>query len=122
MKKVFALSFLVLFFTLSCTDRDDEVGQANIRIKNTSNVTYNSVQVGSSENVHSNVSAGDYSDYIAYETAYRYAYIKIDIATESYVLQPIDFVGETLLGPGFYTYELNYLEGTGQASLNFVVD
>jgi len=67
------------------------------------------------------VASGDYSEYLEYQTAYQYAYIKIEADSTSYVLQPIDFVGEDSLNIGFYTYELNVSE-QGDVLLNFKVD
>ena len=79
------------------------------------------VQVGSDDKVHENVAASSYSDYLEYETAFRYAFVEIDTMGTSYVLQPIDFVGETELTPGFYTYELE-LDSEGNIDLDFKRD
>ncbi len=113
------LSFGLL--ALSCTDRDDEVNAVFIRIKNASNFTYDEVQVGEQDSLHTNIAAGDYSDYLPYEIAYRYAFISIKAADMTYTLQPIDFVGETELPLGFYTYELGVVE-EGEVLLTFVPD
>ena len=120
MKKLLVLALMAMTFTVGCTDRDDQIG-VNIRIKNTNAYTYDSVQVGDEDKIHSDVEAGAYSQYLSYETAYTYAYIEIDANGETYVLQPIDFVGETPLNIGFYTYELN-VDSAGSVSLNFVED
>ena len=79
------------------------------------------VQVGGDEFVLIDVSSGSFSEYLEYETAYEYAYIQIKSGTESYVLQPIDFVGETPLEIGFYTYVLDVSED-GDVSLVFMRD
>lgn len=121
MKTKFFTFFLSVVFSLSCTDRDDDVAIANIRIKNTSNLNYEKVQVGAEENIHLNIAAGGYSDYLEYEEAYTYNYIKIEANEETYILQPIDYVGETPLPVGFYTYELSITEG-GDVQLTFKVD
>ena len=113
------LTFLV--FTLSCTDRDDDVNTINIRIKNDSNINFDEVQVGTNEELYTNVAPGDYSNYLVYEMAYQYAFVEIKSGEDIYVLQPIDFEGETELPIGFYTYKLNINE-EGEVSLQFVVD
>ncbi|MGB5228479.1 MAG: hypothetical protein WBN55_09450 [Eudoraea sp.] len=113
------LTFLV--FTLSCTDRDDNVDTINIRIKNDSNINFDEVQVGTNEELYTNTAPGDYSNYLVYEMAYQYAFVEIKSGEDIYVLQPIDFVGETELPIGFYTYKLNINE-EGEVSLQFVVD
>ena len=121
MKHTIALVFTVLLFVIGCTDRDDKLTAINIRVKNASSISFDKIQVGGDEFVHTDISSGSFSDYLEYETAYRYAYIAIHSGTESYVLQPIDFVGETPLGIGFYTYVLDVSED-GEVSLNFVQD
>ncbi len=120
MQRVLFVSLITLILCFSCSDRDDDIDAVNIRIKNVSNIPYNSVQVGGEETVHMDIASGDFSDYLEYEVAYTYAYIRVE-AEETYILQPIDFVGETPLSIGFYTYELNINE-EGQIELNFVVD
>ncbi len=121
MKRVAPLFSLLLIFVLSCTDRDDDLTAVNIRIKNVSDVSYTRVQVGADDQVHENIASGDFSDYLEYEEAFRYAFIEIMAEDQTYTLQPIDFVGETPLSLGFYTYELNITE-SGDVILEFKVD
>ncbi|RTE52606.1 hypothetical protein EHW67_15160 [Arenibacter aquaticus] len=117
------LTFLILLvlFTAACSDRDDELGGVQIRIKNISSITYDTVQVGEEDKLHNNVGPDEYSGYLEYETAYAYSYVRINAGEDTYILQPIDFVGESPLSLGFYTYELNISE-EGTVQLNFVVD
>jgi heat shock protein HslJ len=42
--------------------------------------------------------------------AYSYAYVKVTAGGDEFVLQPIDYVGESLLAPGEYTYVLDVAE------------
>lgn len=121
MKRVFLLFFALGCLASGCTDKDDDVNAVNIRIKNVSSLIFDEVQVGDAEEVHMNVSPNDYSTYFIYETAYQYAFISIKSGAETYTLQPIDFVGETELPIGFYTYELN-VTAEGDVELNFVID
>ena len=121
MKKHVIFLVLVVVNLVSCTDRDDKITNVNLRVKNTSSVSYEEVIVSSSEYVYENISAGSYSDYLEFDTLYSYAYIQILADGETYTLQPIDFVGETPLSPGFYTYELSIQED-GQVVLTLKVD
>lgn len=121
MKKLFLLLFGIALTVGACEDRDDKIFGVNIRVKNDANFNFNKVQVGADDKIHENVAPGKYSDYLEYEKAYRYAYIKIEGDSTNYVAQPIDFVGEDSLNIGFYTYELNVSE-EGEVLLNFVVD
>ncbi|MBU2906139.1 MULTISPECIES: hypothetical protein [Arenibacter] len=119
--KRLALLFLIATVFIGCSDRDDNLEGVNIRIKNESNVTFDTVQVGSDEMIHENIGPEEYSSYLEYETAYSYAYINIMVGEENFVSQPIDFVGETPLENGFYTYGLSISE-EGDVILNFMVD
>lgn len=121
MKKIVTILVLFALVLNSCTDRDDEVAVVNLRIKNESALFFDEVQVGEALEKHSNVGPDEYSAYFEYETAYTYGYIEIQSGEETFVLQPIDFVGETALPPGFYTYELNITQ-EGEVVLDFVID
>jgi len=121
MKRIVILFLAISVCIFSCTDRDDEISAVNIRIKNASTFIFDEVQVGDAEELHMNLAPDAYSAYLEYELAYSYAYIEIKSGEDTFVLQPIDFVGESELPLGFYTYELNVNE-EGDVSLNFVID
>ncbi len=121
MKRFLVIAVIAALQLASCTDRDDDLEAINIRIKNNSSVLFEEVAVGATEELHMNVSPGEYSTYFEYDEAYSYAFIQITSGEETYTLQPIDFVGEEILPLGFYTYELNISE-TGDVILKFVVD
>ena len=121
MKRLFIFCFALVCTMFGCTDRDDDINEVKIRIKNTSSITFDEVQVGDAEEVHMNVAPDDFSEYLIYETAYRYAFIEIKSGAETYTLQPIDFVGETPLPIGLYTYELD-VSAEGDVMLEFKID
>ena len=112
---------IVCLVATGCTDRDDEINTVQIRIKNASDITFDEVQVGDAEELHLDVLPDSYSAYFEYAVAYKYAYIEIHAGEETYVLQPVDFVGQTPLPPGFYTYELS-LSPEGEILLEFIID
>jgi hypothetical protein len=117
---LFALLALVVI-TSSCSDRDDDLTAVNIRLRNTSEVNFDEVIVGDESQVYENIAPDSFSDYREFETAYRYAYVQITSGEETFVLQPIDFVGEEALPIGIYTYELSLTE-EGQVTLEFRID
>ena len=121
MKQLAPLCLSLLFFIVGCSDRDDNITAVNIRIQNVSDVSFSSVRVGAADMIHENVAPTDFSEYLEYEEAFEYAFIEIMAEGETYVLQPIDFVGETSLAPGFYTYKLDISE-SGNVVLEFQVD
>ena len=111
---------LILLLLTSCTSKE-----VQLRVRNSSAYTYDSVSVNTSggENTYGSVPAGAVSDYKTFDFAYRYAYISLKIDTVSYILQPIDYVGETKLKSGNYTYEVSvYDTATHQLGLTLVED
>lgn len=54
-------------------------------------------------NLNSNLN----SEYKTFDFAYRYAFVEFEIDGETFTLQPIDYVGETPLENGKYSYKIN---------------
>jgi heat shock protein HslJ len=79
-----------------------------IRIHNNSSRDFDSVEVQfpSQTEQYGPIAAGGSSDYHPVSEAYRYAYVKVTNGADEFVLQPIDYVGESLLSPGEYSYVL----------------
>ncbi|HSJ09004.1 MAG TPA: hypothetical protein VK928_03800 [Longimicrobiales bacterium] len=79
-----------------------------VRVSNLSAVAFDSVTVTFPSETHryGRVDAGASSGYAQVSQAYRYARIEVWAAGASYVLQPIDYVGEQPLAPGRHTYGL----------------
>ena len=83
-------------------------GPVEIRILNASRVDFDAVMVKFPLETkdYGPLKTGELSHYQTVSSAYRYAYAEMTNGDELYVLQPIDFVGESLLTPGHYTYEI----------------
>lgn len=90
-----------------------------IRLANTGSVAFDSVVVTfpTQREVFGALAAGARSEYREVGEAYRYAAIRAYSGTTVRVLQPIDYVGERVLGSGRHTYEL-WAEGD-QPTLGF---
>ncbi len=105
-------NLLILVFTLvlitSCSDANQPEG-IMIRVENSSNIDFKDILIssGSGSVEFGNISAGQRSDYKEFESAYRYGYISVIADGKELVIQPIDYVGETLLSRGYFTYKLN---------------
>jgi hypothetical protein len=54
-----------------------------------------------------NLNSGQKTEYKIFKKAYRYAYVKLEIDGKTFTLQPIDYVGETVLKNGNYTYQID---------------
>lgn len=93
-----------------------------IRVRNASTIDFDSVVVGPVRD-YGAIAAGGVSDYRTFDVAYRYAYVRVVTAGETYQIMPIDYVGEEELEGGKYTYELNLTDGHPRSlTLRFVED
>lgn len=87
----------------------------NLRIKNGSSYDYCNVRVELDNQTiyYGNLESGESSCYIAAETLYRYAYVELAIEGKMFIVQPIDFIGETPLPQGKYTYIITVEDKNG---------
>ena len=107
----------------SCDSPFGPTGDVNVRVANNSSFAFSRVEVVFPENEvdYGSVRANGVSEYTPVETAYRYAYIEVEVGGEVLKIQPIDYVGERPLGPGRYTYLLN-VTVEGHLTLEFRED
>ena len=84
-----------------------------VRIRNASGVDFEQVQVNFYDKRvdYGDIKAGAQSRYLHTLLAYRYAFVQLTAAGKQYRLRPVDYVGETELASGRYTYVLD-LDGT----------
>src|SRR5688572_2256044 len=113
-----ALAALILFS--GCPTPFGPTGDVHIRIANESSFAFASVDVVFPEDSvdYGTIAASRASEYRAVSKAYSYALIIVQVGGEERRLQPIDYVGETLLSPGRYTYALN-MTIEGQLTFDF---
>ncbi len=80
-----------------------------VRVHNMSAQTLGSVRVQFSDRVvsYGTLAPGQTSEYRPADGAYRYAYMEATVDGTKRTFQPIDYVGETRLGPGRYTYHVS---------------
>lgn len=122
MKKFLSLIVIIIAVTSCSSDNDnivDENTNVNIRLFNESSFDYENIEVGGVDYLPLN--SGEFSEYKEFELAYRYAYIELTADEEPYRFQPYDFVGETPLKNGSYTYNLN-LDDNGNVLLELIED
>ena len=109
MKLKLTLLILTIFSLFSCSDNDDsiiETNEVNIRLANNSefkfkDATYNGIN-------YRDIEPGEKTEYQLLENQFPYGSVNITINGEEYGWQPIDFVGESLLENGDYTFEYNF--------------
>ena len=97
------------FSLLGCTSPFESSGDIRVRVANRSSFAFDRVEVVFPEDAmnYGAINPGDVSRYANVSAAYRYAYIEVEIDGEELKIQPIDYVGETPLEAGRYTYTLN---------------
>lgn len=98
---------LISLFLLGCSNTNSDI--TLIRVKNISQFDFVDVIVNTSggENNYGNILANAISGYESFDFAYSYAFIELKINNNTYTIQPIDYVGETPLTPGKYTYGID---------------
>jgi heat shock protein HslJ len=81
-----------------------------VRVRNTSSVYFSDVYAvfPNGEKVHYGpIPAGGTSKYESVLEAYSYTYLRVKAGGRTYVYQPDDYVGESVLPDGQYSYALN---------------
>ncbi len=120
MKKIYILVLTILLF--NCIS-DNETNQVRLRVSNTSDYDYKNIIVRNSS--FNNLNSGETSAYQIFDYAYSYDFIELQIDGKTYTIQPIDFVGESKLKSGDYSYAIdasNSGEQYGKLRLSLIVD
>jgi len=102
---------LIAFSPTSCED-DNPI---QIRVHNLSNLNFDEVEVLGKN--FGQIDAGDFSDYMVFDVAYRTLPVTVRIDSKNYSLVVIDYVGETPLDGGRYTLHLNISDISDENSL-----
>lgn len=107
MRKILILILISTIF-YNCSSSED-ANELQIRISNVSEFNYENINVNASGEMVSfgNLNSNSNSEFKTFDLAYRYAFIQFEIDGETFTLQPIDYVGETPLENGKYSYEIN---------------
>ena len=104
------LSLATLGLLASCTEENLEQDQnVLIRVENVSGYDFDRVTVDTSGGraTYGSVPSGSATGYEAFEFAYAYATVEINILGSRFDLTPIDYTGETRLTNGSYTYRVD---------------
>lgn len=112
MRKFLFLMVILTFCGCGVNDSDKDPDLVYIRVENSSPIDFKSVHVSfpGDEHTFDPVPSGKISNYQNFEQAYRYGYIEVKAENETYVLQPIDYVGESPLKSGNYTFKLDLVD------------
>lgn len=123
------LFLLLALIPASCSDPDPS-GPVEIRLQNTSTAIMQDVVIGfpevtmggggpvepadaeSGDVDYGTIDPGAVTPFRTIAKAYRYAAVTATVEGQQVELIPTDYVGEELLEPGRYTYELHYEGGS----------
>ena len=120
MKNVLLILTIVATLCFACTDRDDNLANPNIRIRNTTNLQFNLVEVIADSLFYENVPSEGFSNYLPFETAFREMPFTIEADSASFSFTPTTPDLEPL-PIGLYTYEIAF-SNEGEVVLTFRVD
>jgi hypothetical protein len=108
MKKIALVLLTGIFF--GCASNSDDFPSTpgvKFRVMNVSPYDFTKVSVNDRDMVIEDLDRGEASSYRYAQYAYGYTFIEVNIDNQTYTLQPTDFVGETPLQDGYYTYFVN---------------
>lgn len=122
MKKILIL-IIAITIIASCSKKGvNNPSEIKIRLSNTSQYSFKNIMVNTStEDVNfGDLGSGQKTEYKLFKKAYRYAFVRLEIDGKIHTIQPIDYVGETALKNGSYTYQLDIID-TQDPSPNLVL-
>ncbi|MGO1728255.1 MAG: hypothetical protein ACTHY4_01485 [Flavobacteriaceae bacterium] len=110
MRRILIL-LLTIVALIGCSGKGDSGNTSGlkIRLSNVSEFDFENITLKTHQNNVSfdDLNSGQKTNYKEFELAYRYAFVELDINGETYTYRPMDYVGETQLENGHYTYEIN---------------
>ena len=108
MRTIIILVGVVSFLLIGCSKSPVESTPVLLRIENAGIIAFDSVVVinPAGRQSYFNVGSNTKSVYKEFAFIYNYAYIKAYYGNQSAILQPIDYVGETKLTSGKFTYKI----------------
>ena len=95
-----------------------------IRLRNSSSFLLTAVtfQPGQPELKFARIEPGEATDYVPVNNAYPYGYLEVTVDGARRVIQPIDYVGESYIGEGRFTYVITIEPGTLNPNTTLVKD
>lgn len=112
MKKIFLLFVMGVLFSCSNDTTSDTIipqtSSVQIRIQNASPYKFENIIVNTynKDVSYENLIPNQKSVFKTFDLAYSYAFVQLQINGKTYTIQPVDFVGETPLENGNYTYKI----------------
>lgn len=121
-RPVSALLLLLTLAFVACSGTL-EPEQVEIRLRNTSDALLEDVVVTFPDGPvdYGDVESGSVTPYREVDRAYRYAAVRAVVEGDTLRITPVDYVGESLLEGGAYTYQIG-LSGSRSLTLEMLRD
>ena len=118
------LAVAVVVTTAACGNPFGSDGPTRIRLRNASSFELTSVTFapGSERVEFDRIGANATTQYTTVKHAYSYGYFDALVAGVRRTLQPIDFVGESYIGEGKFTYQITIDAQTKNPSMQLIKD
>ncbi|MBO6522339.1 MAG: hypothetical protein JJ971_00810 [Balneolaceae bacterium] len=109
MKNLTASLFISALIFAGCNVVGNDDTEVEIRVQNTSSFTIEGLRIatGGGDFIYESLQPGEVSDYKLYDYSYSYFFVSFSIDTNNFVQQPIDYVGESKIKNGKYTYRIS---------------
>ena len=113
-----------VFATAACGNPFGSDGPTRIRLRNASSFELTSVTFapGSERVEFTRIGPNAITEYRSVEHAYSYGYFDALVAGVRRTIQPIDFVGESYIGEGKFTYQITIDPQTKNPNMQLMKD
>jgi hypothetical protein len=114
-----AMTAILMLALAACSNPFSEEGPTLVRLENTSAVELTDVTFSSGHDplTFARIAPGERTEYVEVESSYSYGYLKVTANGRVHVIQPIDYVGESEIGPGRFTWRIVLTETGVNANL-----
>ena len=109
MKKNLILIISIVTLISCSKNEDNNPSELKIRLSNISQFDFENivVNISTANTRFENINSQQKTNYKTFQTAYRYAFVELEIDGLKFTYQPIDYAGETPLENGNYTYQID---------------
>ena len=109
MKKNLILVISIVTLISCSKNEDNNPSELKIRLSNISQFDFENivVNISTANTRFENINSQQKTNYKTFQTAYRYAFVELEIDGLKFTYQPIDYAGETPLENGNYTYQID---------------
>jgi hypothetical protein len=110
--------------TAGCSNPFSADDGTHIRLRNSSAFVLTAVtfQPGEPQLKFARIEPGEATAYVPVSNAYSYGYLDVTVDGARRVIQPIDYVGESYIGDGRFTYVITIEPGTLNPNTSLVKD